>query len=142
MKKGLLVIIFTALSTFFISAQAYNKTQLDQFEKTNKCNKCDLSSAVITWNHSGAELNDANLSNISFRNKHGGNFALASLKNANLSGAHLVNSNLSHADLTGTHLDAAHLYMTNIYGAIGADFSNADICMATLPDGSQGKCSY
>ena len=143
MKKSTLVVISLVMSAFTLPAFAgpqFNNEQLKKFEQTNECSGCDLSSARIGDNHSGAILNNANLSNI--RAKIGGilNFSYANLQNANFSGAELEESNLSFANLTGAHFAGAVLGRTNFYGAVGLDLTNAYVCYVILPDGKTSDC--
>lgn len=119
----------------------YNPSQLEHFEQTNECVGCDLSSARITPNHSGANLERANLSNLAEKPGSGElNLSSANLKNANLSNAYLEFANLSYADLTGAHLDGAYVRYANFAGAVGVDLKNAaGVCSVILPDGSLTK---
>lgn len=138
MTKPRMLALLMMAAGCFSSVYAYNEAQLKQFEETNKCNHCDLSSAKLTLNHSKAELAGANLSGVKFQY---GNLALANLSNANLSGADLYHANFSQANLTGAHFDGAYLYYANLSGATGTDLTNARVCKAILPDGSEGKCN-
>lgn len=140
MKIGFISLFTIAISAASISAYAYNIEQLNQFEKTNVCESCDLSSAKFgvganpkSTNHSGARLVNANLSGIHSERM---NLSEANLQNANLSGATLDYGNLSYADLTGANFDGAYLIDTNLFGAKGAKLENANICDSTMPDGT------
>lgn len=145
MNRNVLSIVSVIIGTVSVSAYAYIPVHLEQFNKTNQCEGCDLSSASFstrgdrqspTNNHSGARLDRANLSNIrsDYLNLSG-----ASLRQANLSGANLDDANLSYADLTGANLSGAFIQFANLYGAVGADLSNARVCDTTMPDGSASK---
>jgi len=126
-----------ALTPIYAHTQ-YNTDQLLTFEKTNQCDGCDLSGALLQHNHSGASLNNANLSRIIENGWPGMNLSGASLQNANLSGAYLNDSNFSQADLTGAHFDGADLTRANFKGAKGVDLTNAlSICDAIFPDGKK-----
>lgn len=131
-----------AISAHAAPKSQYSKSQLEQFEATNKCSACDLSGAELSRNHSGAILDGANLSNI-YSDLHdlpGINFSAANLQNANLSGADLEYANFSQADLAGARFDGADVSEANFYGAKNANLTNAYTCRATLPDGSRGQC--
>jgi uncharacterized protein YjbI with pentapeptide repeats len=149
MKKLSILVALLSLNCVVVSAHAnvqYNVKQLEQFETTNKCSGCDLSS-VSTFqsaNHSGAVLDNANLSSIVYMQGPGFNLSNANLQNANLSGAYLPGCNFSEADMTGARLDGASLEYANFYGAKGADLTKAAyICSAILPNGSLAEpCKY
>lgn len=146
MKIGMLTLAIVAASAISLPAYAYNTAHVEQFEKTNQCEACDLSGVKFyrdtneqtspNVNHSGAKLDGANLSN-AFAG--GINLSNASLRQANLSGASLNDANLSYADLSGANLSGAFIQFANLFGAIGADLSNVRICSTTLPDGSASK---
>lgn len=126
-----------------IAKSNFDASQLSSFENTNQCLSCDLSSAELSLNHSGAILDNSNLSNIIGYSGplQGINFSNASLKNVNLTGAYIPNSNFSNADLTNAHFNGAMLREANFYGAKGADLTGAaDICFAILPDGKRVDC--
>ena len=145
MKKISILIsaIFLALtfsSTY--AAPSYNNKHLEKFENTNACPRCDLSNALISENHSGANLASANLSNINLsENNLKINLSGANLTNVNFSGANLIQANLSGADLTGAHFDGAYLYGANLYHATGVALSHVDVCNVILPNGELGSCS-
>ena len=148
MRITLKLLAILVVGSLAASAQAkslFNPAQLEQFEKTNQCSGCDLSYARFSdGNHSGAVLNDANLSNTAIKGSPGSmNFSAANLRNANLSGSYLDFSNFSNADLTGAHFDGADISYANFSGAIGADLKNAiNTCSVILPNGKTTKsCS-
>lgn len=136
------LVTLVVMGTLAGYAQArYNPSQLEHFEKTNECVNCDLSSARINPNHSGANLEGANLSSFAEKMSSGPiNLSGANLKNTNLSDAYLEFANLSNANLTGAHLDGAYVRYANFSGAVGANLKNAqDACSVILPDGSLTK---
>lgn len=145
MRITLKLLATLVVGSLAISAQAkssFNPAQLEQFEKTNQCSGCDLSFARFSdGNHSGAVLNDANLSNTAIQGGFGNiNYSAANLRNANLSGSYLDSANFSKADLTGAHFDGADISYANFSGAIGADLKNAiHTCSVTLPNGKTTK---
>jgi hypothetical protein len=111
----------------FLVAQLLNgfdAKQLEQFRKTSKCQKCDLSNAKLAnLDLSYVDLSSANLS--------GADLSAATLYGANLSGAMLVNANLSNANLYDADLSKADLK--------GANFAGANLYNATWPNGKQCK---
>src|SRR3990167_1116835 len=131
------------------SASTYKITDIDQLEKTNACTpNCDFSGVTwaartsLTANHSGADLKVANFSNADIS---GINLSGAHLEGANLSGLRAGDfpdhiSNFSQAFLTGAHFQGADLRWANLFAATGFDPTGANVCNATLPDGSIGKC--
>ena len=143
MKNRYQMLFVLVAGTFISAAHAkglYDQSQLDQFERTNKCINCDLSNARISVNHSGANLEGSNLSGIGGIQAQQLNFSAANLKNANLSGAYLEFGNFSNADFTGAHIDGAYTRYANFSGAIGLDLKNAvDACSVILPDGTVTK---
>ncbi|HEX2549514.1 MAG TPA: pentapeptide repeat-containing protein, partial [Gammaproteobacteria bacterium] len=123
MKTYLLIPALAALLMSSLAFSSHTSTKFDtdellQFEKTNRCSGCDLSGATL-GNHSRAQLDHANLSNINlfYSGDQLLNLSAADLRNANLSHANLSDADLSMADLTGASLDGAFLYRTNLYGA-------------------------
>ncbi|OGT69297.1 MAG: hypothetical protein A3J38_00665 [Gammaproteobacteria bacterium RIFCSPHIGHO2_12_FULL_45_9] len=122
------------------AAPRFNPDQLAEFMKTNQCIGCDLSGALIGRNHSGAVLTDANLSGIGMNETEAFNFSQANMQNANLTAAYLYTANFSGAYLKGAHFDGSDLTGANFFGAHDVNLSNANACMATLPDGTKGAC--
>jgi uncharacterized protein YjbI with pentapeptide repeats len=142
MKKNYLKIA-SILFTFGISpayASGYNNSQLQSFERTNSCINCDLSGASISYNHSGAVLEQSNLSDVNMYTSSTINFSSSNLKQVNFSGANLRYANFSQADLTGARFDGADIYGANFYGAKGVDFTNTRVCYVILPDGKNSGC--
>ena len=142
MKFFFCLVLTLILESIFAPAFAhlqFDSIQLAQLEKKNICTNCDLSYASIHMNHGKAILNNTNLSNIKpidgVFNFSGGSFI-----NANLTNAFLFSADFSGAVLTNAHFDGANLQQANLYGAIDANLTNANICDATLPNGSKGPC--
>jgi len=123
----------TNLTLAFLAAaavgniSAVNQEDLDKFQKTGTCNKCDLS---------GIDLRSY-LKNLRFMNKSidlsnsdlsWSNMADANLRAANLNKCKLTDANLSNADLTFAHLDYAD--------ARYANFSKAILDFASLSKGN------
>lgn len=132
MKISSIIFIFGISSAY---ASGYNNSQLQSFERTNSCINCDLSGASISYNHSGAVLEQSNLSDVNMYTSGTINFSSSNLKQVNFTGANLVYANFSQADLTGARLDGA-----NFYGAKGVDFTNTRVCYVILPDGKNSGC--
>jgi hypothetical protein len=134
--KGRKVILGLGLVTIHIFLIAhllygFDAKQLEQFRKTNKCQKCDLSNAKLAnLDLSYADLSSANLS--------GTDLSAATLYGANLSGAVLVNTNLSNANLYESDLSKADVKGANFAGAnlYNATWTNGKQCKI----GSQGTC--
>ncbi len=97
-------------------AHGFNNADVQKLNSTNRCEKCDLSSA-----------------NLSNTDMYG-----ASLAGANLAGANLSESSFNDADLTGANLKGANLKGTNFAGAkLGnATWADGKKCQP----GSIGKC--
>ncbi len=78
----------------------FNAADLQKFNSTNKCEKCDLSNAdfanldMYGANLAGANLSGANLSGASFND--------ANLNDANLKGANIKGTNFAGAKLSNT----------------------------------------
>lgn len=131
--------LLSAAATSVYAKAQYNNDQFNRFEQTNRCSGCDISGAKLKYNHSGAVADGANLSGILEGGFPGINFSSSDLRNANLSGAILPFANFSQADLTGAHFDGAELQYANFYGAVGLNLTNAHVCSAILPNGTQTK---
>ncbi len=123
-KNVILRLSLITLPLFFAAHLLYgfDAKQLEQFRKTTKCQKCDLSSAKLAnLDLSYADLSSANLSGVDLSG--------ATLYGANLTGAILVNANLSNANLYEADLSKADIK--------GANFKGANLYSATWPDGKQ-----
>lgn len=143
MKKISLLILasfITSVSLMSYAKASFKDDELEHFEITNHCSGCDLSSAALTSNHSGAILDNANLSNVYTTQNHL-NLSQAHLQNANLTGAWLPGANFSQADLTGAVFAGAFLRGANFYGAMGVNLKNAaEACDIVAPNGVYIAC--
>jgi len=103
-KSVLIIFLSLILSCFFLSGDvfAYKQSDLNKFENTRKCIKCDLT--------------DLNLSrvNLSRVNLSGSNLSGSNLSGSNLSGSNLSGSNLSGSNLSGVNLNGSNLKDVNL----------------------------
>jgi len=147
------------LSSAAFAAQ-WNPDQLEQFNKTNICENCDLQHAIINMPHQKASLKGSNLrgieagsnyfnesdfsnTNLSASNLQFAKFPGATFTGANLEGANLSNANLLDADFTNANLNGADLSYSDLRGAIISQEQlqqAAKLCHAKLPDGNEGRC--
>jgi|ADurb_Met_03_Slu_FD_contig_21_1148789_length_557_multi_12_in_0_out_0_1 uncharacterized protein YjbI with pentapeptide repeats len=124
-KEGIMVkkVLFVGLAVMLLQwalfsglSLSFDNAHLQQFNSTNKCEKCDLS---------------------------GANFSNVDMTGARLIGANLSGANLSDAIFSDTNLTDANLTGANIKGT---NFSGAKLSNATWIDGrkckpgSMGKC--
>lgn len=140
-EKTLLII--SALFSINAFAQVnYIPADLDRFEKTNNCQKCDLSGAYIgNENHpssvvNGTDFSDAifTLADLTYLMFSGSNFSRANLSNTNLK-----YSNFSNCNFDGANISKADLAFTTLYGAKITQEqlkSALSYACAVMPDGS------
>ena len=103
-KSVLIIFLSLILSCFFLSGDvfAYKQSDLNKFENTRKCIKCDLT--------------DLNLSrvNLSRVNLSGSNLSGSDLSESDLSGSNLSGVNLSGVNLNGSNLKDVNLTYANL----------------------------
>ena len=103
-KSDLIIFLSLILSCFFLSGDvfAYKQSDLNKFENTRKCIKCDLT--------------DLNLSrvNLSRVNLSGSNLSGSDLSESDLSGSNLSRVNLSGVNLNGSNLKDVNLTYANL----------------------------
>jgi hypothetical protein len=114
-RKMILGLALVTIHLFLIAnlLYAFDAKQMEQFRKTNKCPKCDLSNAKLAnLDLSWADLSSANLSgaDLSGTTLYGANLGSALLTNANLANANLFEADLTKADVKGASLAGANLY--------------------------------
>ena len=123
-KSVQIIFLSLILSCFFLSGEvfAYKQSDLNKFENTRKCIKCDLT--------------DLNLSrvNLSRVNLSGSNLSGSDLSESDLSGSNLSGSNLSGVNLNGSNLKDVNLTYANLSGIIidEKSFSTLDISEFTF----------
>ena len=123
-KSVLIIFLSLILSCFFLSGDvfAYKQSDLNKFENTRKCIKCDLT--------------DLNLSrvNLSRVNLSGSNLSGSDLSESDLSGSNLSRVNLSGVNLNGSNLKDVNLTYANLSEIIIDEkaFSTLDISEFTF----------
>ncbi len=122
LKTTFLALVFISSGAIGQGAIAENIEHVNRALSTNKCQKCDLSSAGLVF----AKLSGVDLSNSNLReaNLSRADLSFANLRNVDFRGASLLGANLNGADLTGANLSSADLS--------GVNFSNANLQGATL----------
>ena len=98
-KSNLIIFLSLILSCFFLSGDvfAYKQSDLNKFENTRKCIKCDLT--------------DLNLSRVNLSRV---NLSGSNLSGSDLSGSDLSESNLSRVNLSGVNLNGSNLKDVNL----------------------------
>jgi len=123
-KSVLIIFLSLILSCFFLSGDvfAYKQSDLNKFENTRICIKCDLT--------------DLNLSrvNLSRVNLSGSNLSGSDLSESDLSGSNLSGVNLSGVNLNGSNLKDVNLTYANLSEIIIDEkaFSTLDISEFTF----------
>ena len=101
-RTNYLVLVMLMLQATFFAATTlgFDNAQLQKFNSTNKCEKCDLSKANFSnLDMYGVDLVGANLTGA---NLSGASFNDADLRDANLRGANIEGTNFSGAKLSNT----------------------------------------
>lgn len=142
MKKALLFSTLFLITGMAMNVAAHFKeADVSKFETTNRCTGCDLSSALLSYNHSASDLTDANLSGIRSNDSMPFNFSNSILINANFSGAMLKGANFSQTDCSNAHFEGADLSGANFFRATDVNLSNAsNLCDVILPNGTHIDC--
>jgi uncharacterized protein YjbI with pentapeptide repeats len=85
---------------FTTAGYGFNAADIQKFNSTNKCEKCDLSNADFSGiDMYGAQLVEANLT--------GANLSDASFNDANLTGANMKGANIKGTNFSGAKLSNA-----------------------------------
>jgi len=144
--KIITVLAFTVLSTLASAKATYDEADLEQFNKTNSCIKCDLSNASVNAKEN-ALLNESiligatlkgNFTNSSFLNailtQANFNYHKPQVMTSQFQGSTMQYANVSGVSFSGSNFEGANLRNVNFTDAnlSSANFTNADITNAKL----------